>query len=263
MGLGTTVLSRAGRAGAGANPLGLGLGAAGAATAAVASFNGEQSKFIVPEGYMGVRTRFKKVPRDKNDNPIPKIYPPGFRFDMIPLIFSHSLRLVDVRDRWCNLGKIPFTSDKEKEMEVEVIGEWRVSKEGIDPYKALFNIHGGDDLDTAVRGICIKSLKHAIRGVDNNNLQNEDMIYEKINERGAEKLGHYGSVLLGIYMGPPTPRGEQITSSGISDGLAKLGEKLGQAIAGQAIDTESSELVVDHGYNGSSGNGSHEMISFT
>jgi hypothetical protein len=183
---------------------------------------------------------------------------------MIPLIFSHSLRLVDVRDRWCNLGKIPFTSDKEKEMEVEVIGEWRVSKEGIDPYKALFNIHGGDDLDTAVRGICIKSLKHAIRGVDNNNLQNEDMIYEKINERGAEKLGHYGSVLLGIYMGPPTPRGEQITSSGISDGLAKLGEKLGLAISGQALGTESSELaVITHGHNGSSGNGSHEMISFT
>ncbi len=216
MSLARSVLMKGGSVSTGLGTVGAGLGAAGAAAAA--SFGREGGgQWMIPEGYVAVRTRFKRVQKDMHGNPMPRIKGPGLRMKM-PFADNH--RLISTQERASDLGKIPI--DRDRQLSVEATALWKVSDKGNNPYRALFNPQDGE-LGQIVTALCANGLRKVMTEVDESQLQNEKYIYSQVNYLCHEKLLHYGSILLGISLQSVAPRGEELIRTGIREGLSGLG----------------------------------------
>jgi regulator of protease activity HflC (stomatin/prohibitin superfamily) len=220
MGLAKSIVTRGMGIGTGIGTAGAGLGAAGIATAA--SMAGEGSgQYIVPEGYVAVRTRFKHVKKDREGRPQPVILGEGFHPFVVP--FAHSLKLISVRDRVSELGVVQI--DRGQQLNVEAWAKWKVSRDGNNPYRALFHAEEGE-LGQIVISTCVNGLRNVMTGIGEEDLLNEDRIYNQVNYLCHEKLLHYGTVLLGLSIRDIAPRDAEIQRMGIREGIMGLAGKL-------------------------------------
>ncbi len=211
----------------GVNPA-LGMGATGAGLAASLLGGGgeKDSGWRVPEGYAGVKTFMQGVARNKQKEPTPKIVPHRkMPYFVIP--GAQSIKLVSIQDRANHLAATSIEQDG-RQYTVDASIGWRVSPDGFNPYRALFNVVKGQ-LDNTVVDICQGAFRIATSASDlqeyidiatNKKLTSQARADHMVRFEGAvfntmktvsdEKLMHYGVELGRLTLGLVSPHALEI-----------------------------------------------------
>lgn len=211
----------------GVNPA-LGVGATGAGLAASLLGGGgeKDSGWRVPEGYAGVKTFMQGVARNKQKEPAPKIVPHR-KLPYLIIPGAQSIKLVSIQDRANHLAATSIEQDG-RQYTVDASIGWKVSPDGFNPYRALFNVVKGQ-LDNTVVDICQGAFRIATSASDlqeyidtatNKKLTSqvradymvnfEETIFNTMKTVSNEKLLHYGVVLGRLTLGLVSPHALEI-----------------------------------------------------
>ena len=145
----------------------------------------------VPQGEMGVRTRFGKVSYDKNS--IPRVVGAGLH-GVIP--FTHSIDTISIQDRSHDLGDFAFERDEQK-YHVKSSITWAVSQEKEHVRRALFETNS---LTESVTNICASGLWIVMTSIDKDAMSDAREISQNVHEMCDEDLLVYGVLLKALRL---------------------------------------------------------------
>lgn len=209
---------------------GIGAGLVGPMGGAAAAGAISKSWGTVPEGYRGIRTQLKKVPKFEEDRPKKPPLKPGFHPTMP---FTHSIVLINVENR-ANTGKATVER-KEGLYDVEAAFIWQVLPDGDNPYRALYHVNDGEDLTQIVTGICRAGLSKAITTMDKDHIQRPKAVLNEVNNHCLDRLLYFGVALNAVEIQEVFPNTDALTASAIREGIQHIG---GLAIANGISNTE-------------------------
>ncbi len=148
---------------------------------------------FVHEGELGIKLRFGKALRDKNDKP--KVYQPGFIF-IIP--FAEVLQKHHVREQTADLlNQYIFIKD---DLVFVLSGVVRYKVQDI--YKALFNI---DDLDDSIVDFTKGAMNDVIKIKSHENLRNTKEISEEVLKELKEIEKKWGIEIIDVKITSLSP----------------------------------------------------------
>lgn len=167
--------------------LGISKGAAGGIAGGLFAVKSALSAFVrIPEGEMGVRTRFGKVVFDKSGQP--KVVGAG-PHGVFP--FTHSIETIGVQHRDKDLESFDFEREGEKWSAKSSIS-WKVSEEKEHVYRALYKTQ---TLPETVTNICSSGLWIVLTSIDRKKLNNQHEVAGGVHELCDDDLLEYGVVL--------------------------------------------------------------------
>lgn len=167
----------------------------------------------VSEGEMGVRTHYGRAHRirGRRSGELYGIVEPGYH-PVFP--FTHSIKTISVQDRSNDLGELQVDRE-DKQYRVMSSITWFVSKEGDNPYRAIFNILNEGDLTQAVTNICLSGLREVMAEIPDAKLKNRREVQGGVSEICSDDLGYYGVLLKRLNLHSVTPTiGEMLRPTG-------------------------------------------------
>lgn len=224
----------------------IGAGLTGGVSAAVAGLKGFTT---VPEGHMGVRTRWSKATRTKDDKymsgkegELYGIVGPGFKW-VCP--FMHSIQPVSTRTEVSQLGNLTL-DHAQKQLLIRSSVSWNVDPGGDNPYRALYNVAADQEREQVVVQLCESGLRKVLQGKNQAEIEQLESFDADMKKVCTGGLIEYGIVL-------SQARLLEVRASDMDvlrQGLAGMHGALG----GLAVDAETRSLF-DHQF-GVNGNGS-------
>lgn len=145
----------------------------------------------VPQGEMGVRTRFGKVKFGKDGEP--RVVGAGLH-GVLP--FTHSIETISVQDRSHDLGDFAFERDDQK-YHVKSSITWAVSQEKEHVRRALFETNS---LTETVTNICASGLWIVMTSIDRGKINDSREISHDVHEICDEDLLVYGVLLKALRL---------------------------------------------------------------
>lgn len=174
----------------------------------------------IPEGSVGVKTRFGKVSRHKRGEQagMPIIREAGARLTFPGI---HSYRIVNLRYRSTDLEsgavELPIEhlgSDEKRSLQASII--WRVSGEGDAPYRALFGVEDGSLVQT-VTNVCLSGLRQVIETHGKAVLNDSARLFTETNARTNEWLNIVGVVLEAVQLKDTTLSEAQVVAGALNN----------------------------------------------
>jgi regulator of protease activity HflC (stomatin/prohibitin superfamily) len=167
---------------------------------------------FVHEGELGVRLRFGKVWRDKNNVPI--IIHPGFVF-LIP--FVDTLKRHHVRQQTMRLDDQRIVIKDGLIFVCEAVILYRVT----DIYKAMFEI---DDVDDSIEDIGMKCLRNVLQSCTHGDLSDFDKISSSLVDSIRVHTSNWGIEIIefGLTSSAPTPESANLLNASIGVELKLL-----------------------------------------
>ena len=212
MGLSSEIISSGIGEGAGVGKSTIGYITAGVAAIGIAL----KSFTIIPEGSVGVKTRFGKARRHKKGDlagePIIKGAGAHATFPGV-----HSYRVINVRRRASDLEPSFVDVDNRGISEKRALRAsitWRVSDKHDDPYKALFEVEDGS-LEQSVTNICLGGLRLTIEEHGRAITNQPELLHAETNAHIREPLGLIGVNLEAIQIKDTTQSEGQAVGNAI------------------------------------------------
>ena len=177
---------------------------------------GLKSFTTIPEGHIGIKTRFGKVRRyrtgEQKGHPIMK--QPGAH-PTFPGV--HAYRTINTRLRSNDLEpahvQIRNEDGSSEKRALRASVNWRVSDEGDNPYRALFEVDDGSDLTQIVTNFCLGGLRSVLEA--EGMPESEERLLEATRLKCATWLPQIGVELLGISLKDTTRSEAQILAESL------------------------------------------------
>lgn len=195
---------------------GIGRGAMGGLAATATGITLALKSFTtIPEGSVGVKTRFGKVRRDQEGAPIIKQAGARLTFPGV-----HAYKLINTRMRSNDLENtsVEMISQsglpEKRSLSASIL--WFVSKEDDAPYRALFEVEEAD-LTQLATNTCLSALRSTVHRKNLSVLDDADALYENTKVGCQNWYDHAGLVLAALNVKDVTPSEAQVLASAFPD----------------------------------------------
>jgi len=150
---------------------------------------------FVKQGEMGVRTSFGRATYAEDNKDLAKRGQPYGVVGRGPHLvwpFTHSIVIVNVKDRTHALPVILPDTDKGRQFRFNSELTWAVSPDGDNPVKAYFNVETPEQLAPTVISKTADGLRYVLNNMSSQNMQDKELV-----EAGL--FAHTGGLLLDEY----------------------------------------------------------------
>lgn len=199
---------------------GIGKSTVGYITGGVAAIGIALKSFtVIPEGSVGVKTRFGKARRHKKGEltgqPIVKGAGAHATFPGV-----HSYKVVNVRHRSSDLEpsnvEVYDEQGHAEKRSLQASITWRVSDEGDAPYRALFEVEDGS-LTQMVTNICLGGLRKTVEEQGPHVMNRTEELYSSTYQHTHEWLGRIGVALEAVQIKDSAPSEAQILANALGN----------------------------------------------
>lgn len=199
---------------------GIGKSTIGYLTGGVAAIGIALKSFtIIPEGSVGVKTRFGKARRHKKGDlagqPVIKGAGAHATFPGV-----HNYKVVNVRHRSSDLEpsnvEVYDEQGNAEKRSLQASVTWRVSDEGDAPYRALFEVEDGS-LTQMVTNICLGGLRKTVEEHGPHVMNRTEDLYSGTYRHTHEWLGRIGVTLEAVQIKDSAPSEAQILANALGN----------------------------------------------